>query len=328
MSLVRKVPRQVISHVLLADIGGTSCRFAVAVPGGRPEHIAVFANDDFASVDAAITCYLAQLDIRPEGAVLAVAGPVSGHEITLTNRAWRFRLDDLGAQFDFSHIRAINDFEALAWALPRLGPDDTRRLGVGRQPGASAGAKIVLGPGTGLGVAALVPAGDSWQSVASEGGHVSFGADSSEQDSVFARLREHGRVSAESVLSGPGLARLHVALHPEATPLTQEMIVAHAQAGERAALATTQLFVRLLGRFAGDVALTFKATGGVYIAGGVAAALGPLFDETLFREAFEAHPPYQAVLADVPTYLITCVEPGLLGCAALAEASENTFSEG
>jgi glucokinase len=326
MSLVRTLSSPDVSRVLLADIGGTYSRFALSGPGGRPERIITFANDAFAGVDAAIIAYLAEIDARPDAAVLAVAGPVNGHDIALTNRAWRFHLGDLAAQLGLSSIQAINDFEALAWALPWLGEDETRRLGGGTEPGASQGAKLVLGPGTGLGVAALVPSGDSWQSVASEGGHASFGADRPEEEPVFARLRQRGPVSAETVLSGPGLARLHLALHPGVPPLAPETIVAHAEAGERTACATVRLFVRLLGRFAGDVALTFKATGGVYIAGGVACGLGALFDEKLFREAFEAHPPYARLLAAVPTHLITCVEPGLLGCAALAEIAANGAS--
>ncbi len=316
MSLVRNVSTPVIARVLLADIGGTYSRFALTGADGRPERIITFDNDAFPALDAAISSYLEELETRPDAAVLAVAGPVNGHEIALTNRAWRFHLGDLAEQFGLSRIQAINDFEALAWALPLLGENDTHRLGVGTEPGD--GAKLVLGPGTGLGVAALVPSGDSWQSVASEGGHASFGADTPEEEPVFARLRARARVTAETVLSGPGLARLHVALHPGVPPLAPETIVAHAQAGERTAQATIRLFIRLLGRFAGDVALTFKATGGVYITGGVALGLGPLFDEALFRAAFEAHPPYERLLTAIPTYLVTCVEPGLVGCAALA----------
>ena len=311
------------AQALLADIGGTYSRFAMTGAKGRPENIAVFANEDFAGLDAAIAAYLAQVGTRPNTAVLAVAGPVDGQEIALTNRAWRFRLADLAAQFGLSHIRAVNDFEAVAWALPLLDENDTRRLGSGAAPPSTRGAKLVLGPGTGLGIAALVPAGDRWQAIASEGGHVSFGADASDEDPVFARLRERGRITAETILSGPGLTRLHVAMCPGIVPIAPEAIVAHALAGDHAAAATARLFVRLLGRFAGDVALTFKAAGGVYITGGVATGLGPLLDEAIFREAFEAHPPYSAMLAAVPTYLITCEEPGLLGCAALAKEAQH-----
>jgi glucokinase len=136
---------------------------------------------------------------------------------------------------------------------------------------------------------------------------------------VFRRLHEDGlRVSAETLLSGPGLTRLHGALHPGSLRLKPEMIMTQARAGSRDARATISMFVRLLGRFAGDTALTFKATGGVYITGGVALGLGALFDERVFRAAFEAHPPYDKLLAAIPSALITYQEPGLLGCAAIA----------
>jgi glucokinase len=138
---------------------------------------------------------------------------------------------------------------------------------------------------------------------------------------VFARLRnECGNVSAECVLSGPGLVRLARALHPHALFTAPETIVAGALAREPSALAATRLFVRLLGRFAGSMALTFKALGGVYLSGGVAGGLGPLLDEPQFRQAFEAHPPYQELLKAIPTLLIACEEPGLIGCGALAQS--------
>lgn len=313
-------PRSATS-VLLADIGGTYSRFACLDHNGRPAHAVTLANDSFGSLEEAIASYLAELETRPDSAVLAIAGPVSGREIALTNRGWRFHLDKLAGRFGFSHVQAVNDFEALAWALGRLEREDLRRLGRGAQTRPGRDTKVVLGPGTGLGVAALVPSGDGWQAIASEGGHVCFGAAREDEEKVFARLREQGGVSAEMALSGPGLQRLHSALHPGMAPLAPEMVVAHALAGDPAAGATVQLFVRLLGRFAGDVALIFKALGGVYITGGVAIGLGALLDEEIFRAAFEAHPPYGELLKSVPTFLIVRPQPGLIGCAALALAA-------
>jgi glucokinase len=308
----------VAAPALIADIGGTTSRFALAESGLRPRFIVTVANDAVDSLEAAIDQYLGQIAEMPASAVLAVAGPVNGDEISLTNRDWRFRLPDLRERFGFTHVRAINDFEALAWALLGLAPTDTRPLG--RHSEERRGAKVVLGPGTGLGVAALVPAGNGWQVVASEGGHMSFGPASDDEEPVFARLRAQcGHVSAETIICGRGLARLHLAVHPGAQPLGCEEIIAQAKAGNAAALATTALFTRLLGRFAGDVAVTFKAIAGVYITGGVANGLSTVLDEAVFRAAFETHPPYQKTLAATPTRLLTCPEPGLLGCAALVE---------
>jgi glucokinase len=178
----------------------------------------------------------------------------------------------------------------------------------------------VLGPGTGLGVAALVPVDGRWHVLASEGGHASFGPQTLDELEIFAALlHEHGSISAETILSGPGLPRLLRAVDPRSEVSTPEAVVANALAGEPAALVTVQLFVQLLGRFAGGLALTFKAVGGVYIAGGVASRLGKLLDAEAFRTAFDAHPPYQSLLASIPIWMMTRSEPGLLGCAVLAD---------
>jgi len=305
--------------VLLADIGGTHTRFALLASDGRPERVVSWDNNDYASLENAIAAYLAEADTQPQAAVLAVAAPVTGREIALTNRDWHFNIDDLSRRFGFSDIQAINDFEAQAWALGQLREGDYRSIGdsAARAPH---GVKVVLGPGTGLGVAALVPLAKGWLPIASEGGHASFGPANRDEEPVFARLRESGPVSAETVVSGKGLPRLHQALHPGSALSSAEAIVAQAQAGDVTAAATIKLFVRLLGRFAGDVALTFKALGGVYIAGGVTGKLGGLFDEEIFRAAFEAHPPHGDLLKSLPTYLVTVSHPGLVGCAALAMA--------
>jgi glucokinase len=307
-----------VSATLLADIGGSKSRFALASSAGRPERILVIENDTAASLEAAVTRYLDETGARPGAATFAVAAPVDGEEVALTNRQWRFRRRDFARRFGFSPFVVVNDFEAIAWALPRLGSADTRPLGQAVAP--REGVKVVLGPGTGLGVAALVPADGRWQVVASEGGHASFGPQAADEDAVFARLREQSRaISAETVLSGSGLLRLARALDPRTQYREPETIVASALAREPAALAAARLFVRLLGRFAGGMALTFKALGGIYITGGVACGLGPLLDEPQFRQTFEAHPPYGTLLAAIPTLLMTCEEPGLIGCAALSD---------
>ncbi|MPZ59325.1 MAG: ROK family protein [Rhizobiales bacterium] len=303
--------------VLLGDIGGTHSRFALLGDNGRPAEARSFQNDDVGSIQDVIAQYLQATGATPAEAVLAVAAAVTGPEIALTNRDWRFRLNDLQARFGLARIRVVNDFEAQAWALPLLGGDDLQHIG---GPAAMApGPKVVLGPGTGLGVAALVPTNRGWFAVATEAGHVSFGPATGDEEEVFARLRRSSQASAEFVLSGPGLERLHLALHPGAASLTAAAIVAAARSSDATALATTQLFVRLLGRFAGDMALVFKATGGVYVTGGVAQGLSDHFDIGRFRHAFEAHPPYATLLAQVPTNVIIRRQPGLLGCAALAQ---------
>src|SRR5262249_44829268 len=149
-------------------------------------------------------------------------------------------------------LHVINDFAAVAWALPALRADDVRAIGPAEKSGH--GVKVACGPGTGLGVAALIPENGAWRVFPSEGGHVSFGPADAAEEPIFARLRAmaSGAVSAETVLSGPGLIRLHGALHPDAATLASEEILAGAKAGDAAARATVDMFVRLLGRFAGD----------------------------------------------------------------------------
>jgi glucokinase len=306
-----------MSLTLLADIGGTKSRFALANSAGRPERILLMENDTVADLESAVARYLEETGARPRAATLAIAGPIDGEEVALTNRAWRFRRGEFAQRFGFSQLRIVNDFEAIAWALRNLAPSETRPLG--KQMPLRDGVKVVLGPGTGLGVAALLPAGGRWHVVASEGGHASFGPQAADEFEIFSRLREEcGVVSAEAVLSGPGLVRLARALDPQSASQEAETIVASALAHEPSAQAATRLFVRLLGRFAGGLALTFKALGGVYIAGGVAGGLGPLLDEPQFRASFEGHPPYQTLLETIPTLLMICEEPGLIGCAVLA----------
>src|ERR1700751_5979092 len=205
-----------MSTTLLADIGGSKSRFAIANSSGAVEHVLVIHNDTAADLDAAVSRYLEETGARPCAATLAVAGPVDGEEVVLTNRTnWRLRRVEFAERFGLSQLRLLNDFEAIAWALPHLGPAHTRPLGSAVPP--REGVKIVLGPGTGLGVAALLPADGRWHVVASEGGHASFGPQAPDEIEVFARLRhECGAVSAEAVLSGAGLVRLARALDPQA----------------------------------------------------------------------------------------------------------------
>src|SRR5262245_13363633 len=304
--------------VLLADIGGTNSRLALAGSDGRPAHTRIIENDSVPNLEGAISRYLAETRARPSAAVLAVAAPLEGEEVALTNRAWRFRPGELARRFGFAKLRLVNDFEAIAWALTRLTAADAHPLGP--ELPARPGVRVVLGPGTGLGVAALVPVDGRWQVLASEGGHASFGPQTTDELEIFAALlHEHGSISAETILSGPGLPRLLRAVDPRSQAVTPEAVVTNALAGDAAALVTVQLFVQLLGRFAGGLALTFKAVGGVYIAGGVASRLGKLFDADAFRAAFDAHPPYQSLLASIPIWMMTRSEPGLLGCAVLAD---------
>src|SRR4029450_4063119 len=212
--VVSRVAR--MSTTLVADIGGSKSRFALANSSGDLEHVLVIENDTVADLDAAVARYLEETGARPGAATLAVAGSVDGEEVVLTNRTgWRLRRGEFGERFGFSQVRVVNVFAAVAWAPPPLGPAHTRPLG--EPVAAREGVKVVLGPGTGLGVAALLPADGRWHVIASEGGHVSFGPQARDETAMFAKLGEEcGAISAETVLAGPGLVRPPAALYPRA----------------------------------------------------------------------------------------------------------------
>lgn len=306
-----------MAQILVADIGGTNSRIAFAEPGGRPERIVTLSNDEVDGPEGVLARALEGHAV-PKLAVLALAAPVAGDEIPLTNRDWVVRTKELAARFGIARVHALNDFEAVAHALPRLTDADLQPVGPARAM--PEGMKLVIGPGTGLGVAALAPVAGGVRAIATEAGHMSFGPAYPDELMIFHRLLERrAPLSAEHILCGPGLPRLHRALHPDLLELKPDMILRQAQAGDRDARATIAMFVRLFGRFTGDMALAFRATGGVFIAGGVAGKLGSLFDAALFRAAFERHPPYEDLLKQIPSALITAPEPGLIGCAAVAE---------
>lgn len=307
-----------MSNVLLADIGATNCRFATCGEDGRPQNVIKLRGDVVQNLEAAIVRYLDEAGARPRAAVLAIAAPIEGDSVAMTNRAWSFRFSELAARFGWTSIRGINDFEAVGWGVQRLISDDVRPLGPAMPP--CDGARVVFGPGTGLGIAALIPDGTRWQVVPTEGGHVSFGPAHDDEEAIFARLRkERSAVSAETILCGPGLENLYRAMQGDAHTPSSADIIAGAHERDGAARDCVMMFVRMFGRFAGDLALMFKALGGVYVGGGVARRIGALLDDASFREAFENHPPYSHLLRRIPTILITLDEPGLLGCAAIAE---------
>src|SRR5262245_31281504 len=179
---------------LVADIGGTTCRFAVVGADGRPDRVIRFPNRDEPDIATAIARYTAEARVRPSAGVLAIAAPLSGDEIALTNCPWRFRVSALKRELGWSHLFAINDFAAVAWSLLGLGADQVRAIGPVHDVGD--GVRLACGPGTGLGVAALIPDNGSWRVLDSEGGHVLFGPASDEEEPVFRRLRATGSVGS------------------------------------------------------------------------------------------------------------------------------------
>ncbi|MDX6807567.1 glucokinase [Terrihabitans rhizophilus] len=309
--------------VLVADVGGTTSRFGIVTRGSlEPRDIHELKGDDFANLQEAIPHYLTLTKSRPARAVIAMAGPVKGGTVHLTNRrGWSFVPEELAQQLGLARVDVMNDFAALAWALPYLPPDELRSIGGVPLDGAAT--KLVLGPGTGLGVAALARHNGRWTPVPSEGGHIELAAITPREQAVFDRVRsQYGRVSAEAIACGSGIARIDAAIawidSGEITEREGKDISDAARAGEARGREVMDIFFDALARFSGDMALAFLAQGGVYIGGGVAVKTIDLMDEARFRANFVAKAPHEKLVAAIGTSLITARYPALTGCAAYA----------
>ncbi len=312
--------------VLIGDIGGTNARFAVIADRDAPwERFDDVHTADYASVEDAIeTVVLAKTALRPKTAILALAGPITGERIGLTNCPWIFEPRKLIPRFGLSSILLLNDFEALSLCLPDLGEGDVAQLGEGRalpeRP------RVVVGPGTGLGAGALIHARGVWIPVPGEGGHIDLGPVSDRDFAIWPHLeKSFGRFSAETLLCGPGLMRVyrglaafHGAEPVHATPA--EVTAAGLSGDDPVAVDALDFFVTHLGCFAGNLAVVFVATGGVYLAGGISAKIAPALRMGSFREAFIAKDPHRHIMAEMMTAIITRPDPALAGIAAFARA--------
>jgi glucokinase len=305
---------------LIADIGGTNSRLALLHSDGRIASAETYRNQDFAALGDVIRRFLtAAAEPSPERAALAVAAPIAGEEIAMTNIGWRFRRDELRQITGARELWLLNDFEALAHALPRLGADDVRQVGGGR---ALAGAALaVLGPGSGLGVAAAAPNGDGWTAIPGEGGHVSLPAFTPDEAAIVAEHGEpNGHCSAERLLCGPGLVRIHSTLARLAGQrfgtLSSREITARAERGDAVAARTVEVFCGWLGPVAGNLALTVGARGGVFIAGGIVPQMLETFARSPFRERFVAKGSYRGYLEEIPTAVILAENPAFIGLRA------------
>jgi glucokinase len=310
---------------LIADIGATNTRLALVEPGGAIARTRVVATDDYASLCDAIEAYLAAEapPVKPTLAVLAVAAPVDGDTVTLTNHPWTFSADALRKHFGFTQLSVINDFVANALAVPHLSAADRTQIGGGAPvEGAPIG---VIGPGSGLGVSILIPQGNRVVPLQGEGGHVTMAAADKREAAVLELMRKRfDHISAERFLSGPGLVNLYNALcelaKEPAAPLTAAQITdPRTEEDEPRAREATAMFCAMLGTIAGNLALTVGARGGIYIAGGIVPKLGDKFAQSDFRARFEAKGRFHGYLAAIPTYVMTHAEPALLGAAKLIE---------
>jgi glucokinase len=302
---------------LIADIGGTHARFALAGADGRPHDEQKLLVADFSGPVEAAQAYLAGRKVR--AAVLAVATPVDSDWIDLTNAPWAFSVAEARMALGVDRLAVINDFTAQALAVPRLASEDRILIKSG-QP-RQGGAIAVIGPGTGLGVAGLLPLQDTWYPIPSEGGHISLAPHDERGAALLLRLQTRfGHVSNERVLSGPGLINLATTLAEldgEVIALEEPREVSRrAETGEcRHCREALERFSSLLGAAAGDLALLFCALGGVYISGGLCKRLGALLEVGRLRESFVAKGRFEDYLERIPIYLVTRRDPGLLGAA-------------
>ena len=308
--------------ILVGDVGGTRTRLAFAERADGTWTISAVEERKTAPdiLEAVAVFVRAAAGGRVSAAAFSGAGaPAADGSIQLTNAGVRLAPRELASAAGVSRAVLVNDFRAIAEAIPHLPRESLLPCGGGQplrdEPVA------VLGPGTGLGMAIGARGPDGWHAIPGEGGHADLAPVDDEELEVWHRMRRaHGRLSAESLLSGPGLERLYAAV-ADGSPLGAAEIDAAAWRGEPAALKAHALFTRWLGRVAGNLALIAAARGGVYLAGGILPRWGERFDVAAFRRGFEDKSPYTEWLRAIPAYLVTHPQPGLLGLAVLAEAS-------
>jgi glucokinase len=314
--------------VLLCDIGGTNARFALVPASGAPlESGPHLKTGNFPGLEEALAAAVAGLGRKPRSLIACAAGPVSGRAVKLTNADWTIDGVNVAAKAGLDQGLLLNDFEAQALSLPVLEPVWVQPIGAfAPKPGA----QLIMGLGTGLGVAAVVEIETRHFALASEAGHMGFGPLGAEETALWPHLDTGslGRVSAETILSGPGLMRLHRArclAAGEAAAESSEIALierAHAQPGGAEA-ATLRLCWALTARFAGDLALAFLAKGGVIFSGGILPRIVDFCDPGTFRAAFENKAPYGELLRNIGTRLIISEDAVLSGMAAIANAPQN-----
>ncbi len=306
-------------------MGGTNARWAWQAAAGQPlSHMSTLAARDHASIGDCIGAYLQQQALpQPRDVAFGIATAVSGDTVSMTNHPWSFSIDALRARLGAARVRVLNDFEALAHAVPVLPAADLQAVGGGAAvPGA---ALAVIGPGTGLGVSGLVGDGSGgWRVVAGEGGHVTLAACTQREASLLELLRERfGHASAERALSGPGLVNLYEAIcvldGERADALQPAQVLARSQPGaaghDTQCEEAVQTFAALLGTVAGNLALTLGARGGVFIGGGIVPRLGERFATLPFRARFDDKGRFRSYVEAVPVWVITAPAPALLGAA-------------
>ena len=310
---------------LLGDVGGTNARFGwQASADSAIEHVLVLPCAAHETLEAAIRTYLSLKQLpMPRACAFGIANPITGDVIRMTNHHWSFSISDMQQSLGLPRLNVINDFTALALALPSIPADNL--VQVGGLADTVHGPKALMGPGTGLGVSGLIPTDhhDHWVAIAGEGGHTTLAAQTDTEYRVIELIRQrYGHVSAERVLSGPGLVDLYLALRqlqkqaPVDVAGAAEITAWALQDKDPLAQQCIEMFAGFLGSVAGDLALTLGARGGVYIGGGIVPRWLGWFETSHFRERFEAKGRFKAYLKDIPVWVINASEsPALLGAS-------------
>ncbi len=311
------------AEYLLADVGGTQTRVAIGDMKTGPSCIKIFDNVKFMDLASLLSAYFSQsgIEYRPRVGAIAVASPIQGDSVRFTNRNWKFSIKTMRRRLGLKLLHVLNDFTAIAHAIPDIKEKGRIRIGKSGapQPGYPIG---VLGPGTGLGVSALIPAGNVWHTLESEGGHATLATVTEEEARIVGRLRAwYGHVSAERILSGPGLVTLYRTIADleelAADIITPDEISQRALFGNDVlASRTLNIFFALLGTVAGNLALTLGARGGVYLAGGILPNMTQALKCSQFRERFTGKGRFCSYLKTIPTYLILDPYPALHGLHA------------
>ena len=321
---------QATQYSLVADIGGTNARFAMVADATS---VAIEPHNlrcaDYATIVDATLAYLDLVALgKPYQAAISIASPVTGDALNMMNHSWSFSVSETRAALGLRHLKVLNDYTALALALPGLRAD--QRLQVGAGQGLAGHPIAVLGPGTGLGVSAVAPVGDHWLPLESEGGHASYGPLNAREQAIIEIMRERlEHVSAESLVSGRGLSLIYEVItrldQGDGVKLTPVEVTQRALELEcPVAIETLSIFCNILGTVAGNLALTLGARGGVYIGGGIILRILDFFSRSGFRGRFEKHGRLTPYLRSIPTYVINTDYPALAGAVvALGAGYEN-----
>jgi glucokinase len=313
---------------VLADIGGTYARFAIEAAPGQFAHVASLRCAEHADFHAAISAYLASLPAGMaqtlEHAAIAIANPVEGDRVRMTNYHWQFSIEEMRERLGLQTLVVVNDFTALAMALPRLSVSQRRQVGGGQAVERSV--LGVLGAGSGLGVSGLIPAGDGWVALGTEGGHASFSPRDEREIAILRfALKRFPHVSFERLLSGPGLELIDAALRDHAgqppLALAAPDITRRALDGSDAiCVEALDAFCAVLGTAAANLAVTLGALSGVYIGGGIVPRLGAYFDRSPFRARFEDKGRFSEYVRAIPTFVVTAEHATFMGASAILGA--------